>query len=195
VQSLCADDVKDSIPLFPNGSGGAIPTSALHLQIVRVKSELAKYYNEKWHSSMPLMDAYKFCKPCYAAMFDDIVYAVAMWSLPIAANRLKNGRFALELRRMAIGPDAPKNTASRMLSVMTRDIKRTMPHVVRLLSYQDTGKHKGAIYAAAGWRMAATCEYVDWGVHSKRPGKVKQSLAPKIRWESDIREVRCPIGG
>jgi hypothetical protein len=144
--------------------------------------------NEKWHSRMPRLDNYKVCAPCFVAECNNVYYAIAMWSSPIAANRIANGSQCLELRRMAIAPNAPKNTASRMLGIMARIIRKERLDIMRLLSYQDTEVHKGTIYAAAGWKAVRTSNFVSWDKHSKRPGKINQSLAPKVRWEYTLRE-------
>jgi hypothetical protein len=52
---------------------------------------------------------------------------------------------------MAIAPDAPKNTASRMLGWMARNIAKRFPEVTTLVSYRDCDAHLGTIYAASGW--------------------------------------------
>jgi hypothetical protein len=89
---------------------------------------------------------------------------------------------------MAISPDAPKNTASRMLKIMTILIKRRMENIYKLISYQDTSVHQGTIYKAAGWNAASYSKYQSWNQHSKRPGRIEQSTAPKVRWEKQIRD-------
>ena len=183
-----ADDARVACPLFQAEYGGSTPTSALQLHIGKITSKLAVKLNKKWHSRMPQLDCYNICAPCFVAECNNLYYAIAMWSLPIAANRITNGNQCLELRRMAIAPDAPKNTASRMLGIMARIIRKERPDIIRLLSYQDTEVHKGTIYAAAGWKAVRTADFVSWDNHSKRPGKINQSHAPKVRWELAIRE-------
>jgi len=49
---------------------------------------------------------------------------------------------------MAISDQSPHNTASRMISVMRKDIERNLKHITLLVSYQDTDAHKGTIYKA-----------------------------------------------
>jgi hypothetical protein len=146
----------------------------------------AAMYNSLWHRTMPYIGLPGMCVPSFAASFANVYYAVALWSLPIAANRLKDGYECLELRRFAIAPDAPKNTASFMLSRMRKAIKGDMPEIKRLISYQDTGAHQGTIYKAAGWLATCKSEYVSWEHHSKRPGSMEQSTADKVRWECAI---------
>jgi hypothetical protein len=124
---------------------------------------------------------------CFVAESSNLYYAVAIWSSPVAANRLKNGETALELRRMAIAQDAPENTASRMLRIMRQIIARELPHIETLLSYQDTEVHKGTIYKAAGWQAVACNEGTDWTT-SKRKRNTAQSLAAKVRWEYSMRK-------
>jgi hypothetical protein len=134
---------------------------------------------------MPYIGLPVMCVPSYGASFGNRFYAVAMWSLPIAANRLRDGYNILELRRFAISPDAPKNTASFMLSRMRKAIRKEMPEIKRLISYQDTVAHDGTIYKAAGWIARGRSDYVSWENHSKRPGSVEQSTADKVRWECE----------
>jgi hypothetical protein len=94
----------------------------------------------------------------------------------------------LELRRMAISNKAPKNTASRMLSWMRKDIQVKFPHLIRLISYQDTEVHYGTIYKASGWKCvnADNPIQIDWTT-TKRVRNKAQSDAPKVRWEYELR--------
>jgi hypothetical protein len=84
--------------------------------------------NRKWHSVLPKTNRGNLTRNkryvAYTAEYDGLFYAVAIWTDPVAANRLKNGDRKLELRRMAISGDAPKNTASRMIGWMRREVKR-----------------------------------------------------------------------
>jgi len=146
--------------------------------------------NKLWHSRFPQIDWSNVVRNrhyvCYVFEHDEIAYAVAIWSSPIAANRMKDGERLLELRRMAIASDAPKNTASRMLSLMRNKIKQKFPDLLRLVSYQDTEVHKGTIYKASGWSIAHSQENAtDWTT-SKRKRTKAQSTAPKNRWEINI---------
>jgi len=183
---LRADDVTDSIPLFRSGRGGAIPTSALQLQIRRCKVVRACELNDLWHSRFPKIDWSNVVRNqdyvCYLAEHDGIAFAVAIWSSAIAANRLAEGKTALELRRMAISDHAPKNSASRMIGIMRRIIAKEMPHITILISYQDTDVHSGTIYKASGWIPAAQNKGTSWTTNTRQRSK-EQSLANKIRWE------------
>lgn len=185
-----AESIRVMHPLFHEGEGGSIPTSALQLRFWEVDLETARNLNRLWHSRLPRTHKGNLCRTsflaCFAAEFDGIYFAAAIWTNPIAGNRLKDGERLVELRRLAIAQDAPKNTATRMLGWMTREIKRKRPDVLRLISYQDTEVHTGTIYKAAGWERVDTSDSLtEWNVGTRnRP--TAQSAAPKIRWEREL---------
>jgi hypothetical protein len=136
--------------------------------------------NASWHSVLPSVGA-NFGVFGYVATYLDVIYASALWSRPIAANRLTNGFQKMELRRMAVGPAAPRHTASWFLAVMSRLVLK-MPDVVGLVSYQATDVHQGTMYRAAGWKSCGMQAFQSWNTHSRRrPDDV--NVSPKVRWE------------
>lgn len=182
-----ADGVVVAHPLFQAGGGGSTPTSALDLFFFRCDRDLFQKCNQLWHSRLPKI-CVSFGRVYYAAEYRGDVFAVAMWSNPVA--RLLPQNAWLELRRFAIRDAAPKNTASRMLGWMVRDIKRSMPEIERLISYQDCDAHVGTIYRASGWKPAEG--YVSrsrgWapgagGGNRLRVGRTNQAVSPRVRWE------------
>lgn len=178
-----ADDARVACPLFQAEYGDSRPTSALQLHIGRVSTERALELNRRWHSRLPELVNHQICE-AFAAEYGNVFYATAFWSAPVA--RLLNGRGMYELRRFAISPDAPKNTASRCLRIMASIIRRTHPEVTTLISYQDTEVHVGTIYKAAGWKATAINQNGEWN----RPSRYRapaQSAAAKVRWEFQIR--------
>ena len=191
MSNLSADDVRDSIPLFRSGCGGSSPTSAHHLTINKCKVQRACELNEIWHSRFPKIHWSNVVRNrdyiCFVAEYVDIAYASAIWSSPVAANRLKEGKTALELRRMAIADDAPKNTASRMIGVMRKIIRKRLPHITLLLSYQDTEVHQGTIYKASGWYFASKNKGTSWTNNNRKRNK-EQSLSDKVRWEFRLKD-------
>jgi hypothetical protein len=183
--SNSAEGVRVAYPLFQVGGGGSTPTSALQLTLDTMDFRDAKKLNALWHSRLPefgtgCIENQPFL--CFGAEFDGRWWAVAIWSNPVA--RLLPQRRWLELRRLAIAPDAPRNTASRMLGIMARIIREQRPEVCRLISYQDTDVHTGAIYRAAGWRKAYPRQKSNtkWNMPGRRR-PASQSDAPKQRWE------------
>lgn len=173
-------------PLFETSASGKIPASAKDLIIGKISTDTAMKLNMLWHSRLPLCGN-SFCCFGYCAEYDNRYYAIALWSNPVAANRLKDGDKILELRRMAIADNAPKFTATRMISIMMKDIKKTRPDIIRLISYQDTEVHKGTIYKASNWKAVSVGEGMSWTTNTRQRNQ-EQTLAPKIRWEYEIRK-------
>lgn len=168
--------------------GGSKPTSPLQLTIKEITPQLASVLNESWHSVLPRIEWSNITRNthyvCYSAIYNHLSYAVGIWSSPVAQNRFKNGKSILELRRLAISPQAPKNTASWMIGIMVRLIRKRFPDIERLISYQDTEVHSGTIYKASGWKPIKGHSFKTW---TNRPNrKIDQSQAIKIRWEKEI---------
>ena len=171
---------------FQIEESGSIPTSPLQLEIVEISLSAAKVLNRKWHSSLPEYETgfMPIAVVCYGAKYDNKFYAGAIWNNPSSPSLPQEW---LELRRMAISPDAPRNTATRMLKIMAMLIKHNCPQYIRLISYQDTSIHYGTIYKASGWKATnKSC-----GNKKQRAGKYRELVLdkadnPKIRWEYTI---------
>ena len=183
---ICGDSIKVTPSLFQVGEGGALPTSPLQLKIVEIKSQLACELNEKWHSRLPKIHWSNVVRNthyvCYAAEYDYKYYAVGIWSSPVAQNRFADGKKMLELRRLAICQDAPQNTATRIIAIMVKLIKKKFPEIKRLISYQDIDVHKGTIYKASGWNIGGESQGISWTTKKRQRNK-EQTLAKKVRWE------------
>ena len=183
----CAESIDRSMhPLFQAGEGGSIPTSALQLLVERIAYGRALELNRQWHSILPnfgsgFIETQPF--PCFAATYDGTIYAVAIWSNPVA--RKLPQREWLELRRMAISDDAPRNTASRMLAIMRRKLHELRPWVTRLCSYQSKSVHNGTIYKADGWTAVSECKGDTWN-RPLRPRPESKQIDDRIRWERPI---------
>jgi len=178
------DEARVACPLFQEEYGGSTPTSPLQLHFSGISEGVFKDMNAAWHSRLPKVGNSHF-RACYGAEFGNKFYAVAAWSNPVA--RLLPQQTWLELRRFAIAPDAPKFTASRMLSWMRKDIRKRFPAVERLISYQDLDAHEGTIYKASGWLHAENYKprargWIGWG-NRPRKGRTNQAVAPRMRWE------------
>jgi len=52
--------------------------------------------------------------------YKQAVIGVAIWSSPVAQNRMKDGKTILELRRLALSDVCPYNTASWAISKMIK---------------------------------------------------------------------------
>ena len=186
---LSGDGVPIAQPLFQMDGDGVIPISPLQFQFQEIDVPTAIELNQLWHSRLPRVirgniDRNRH-KDCYAAEFGNRFYASAIWTTPVAANRFADGFNMLELRRLAISNIAPRNTASRVISWMVKDIKIRFPEVKVLISYQDTEVHLGTIYKAAGWSPVAKSNGGEWN-RELRPRVASQTIAEKIRWEKKI---------
>lgn len=172
------DGIRVVHPLFQEEGGGSIPTSPLQLVFGRIDARLARDLVRTWHSRLPEITNWQVCSHCYGAESDGIWYAAAMRGPPIA--REFNGRGYAELRRFAIAPDAPKNTASRMLGWMARDIRKE--GFVKAISYQDTEVHAGTIYKAVGWVVGGEKKNIGTGWNTRKRNAM-QTASNKFRWE------------
>ena len=123
------------------------PPKATHLTVEPIEPAVCVQLVAAWHSRLPHVQSGPW-RICYAAHYENTVFGVALWNNPSARTLPQDW---LELRRMAVAPDAPHCTASFMLAAMRRHIAATMPEVTRLISYQDQAVHTGTIYKAAGW--------------------------------------------
>jgi hypothetical protein len=167
------------------------PTSPKQFSFEIIRAQTACQLNEQWHSRLPIIDWSNVVRNthyiCFGAKFQGEFYASAIWSSPVAQNRFKYGRQILELRRMAVSPEAPKNTATRMLAYMRKYIATYMPDIALLISYQDTEVHLGTIYKADNWIAVSTTEGTSWTT-DKRVRNQDQTLADKVRWEYKLKD-------
>ena len=198
--AVCGESIRVMHPLFQVGQGGSIPTSPLQLRLEQIDLRLAMQLNRLWHSVLPATH-YAGLKAgnhtvAYAAVCGRLIYAVAIWTDPV--NRTLANGTTIELRRLAIAPDAPRYTASRLLGVMCRLIRNKWPELLIAVSYQACAVHSGTIYKAAGWLNAAYSKFTPWkkrktrtrdGVfqHKSSDRSPPQIESDKIRWERRLR--------
>ena len=164
------------------------PRSPKLMKIKEIGVLYAMQKNAEWHSRLPITNRSNMVrnsrKVFYGAEYQDNCFAVAMWTSPVA-RRLANQKIYLELRRLAIAPDAPKFTATWMIGKMVKDIKKRFPEIKKLISYQDMDVHSGTIYAAANWKKDNVSRGAEWSVPSRARQKV-QSVSDKARWVYEI---------
>ena len=176
--------VNDLQPMLITETNRPILKSPKEMAIKECDAITASVFNSMYHSRLPKIHPSNITRNthyiCFLAYSGVVNYAVAIWSTPVAANRFKDGNKLLELRRMAIAPEAPFNTASWMLSRMIKIIKQKFPDIIKLISYQDTEVHLGTIYKASNWYVGAQTQFVSW---NNRERNKPQSQAAKIRWE------------
>mgnify|MGYP003352667635 CR=1 FL=1 len=87
------------------------PKSPKMLNLREIGLNHAMSFNEMWHSRLPITNHSNMVrnahKVFYGAEFDGHCYGCAMWTDPVAANRMSKDFVWLELRRLAVAPDAP----------------------------------------------------------------------------------------
>lgn len=185
-----ADGVVVAHPLFQAEGGGSTPTSALQLRFVEIEMRRAAELNAKWHSMLPRTDLGNLLcgttSVAYAADSEGLYYAVAIWTQPII-RALCDGH-TIELRRLAISADAPKNTASRMLAITCRLVRQKFPQLAKAVSYLAVDVHQGTIYKAAGWTpvgkiVAARPQRFSNINKNTRATAPLQTQSAKQRWE------------
>jgi hypothetical protein len=168
-----------------------IPKTPKLLKLKQIGVRHAMRWNEMWHSRLPITVEGNLLRNTrsvfYGAEYFDHCFASAIWTDPVANNRLSKDFIWLELRRLAIAPDAPKFTATWMIAKMVKDIKKQFPEVTRLVSYQDCDVHTGTIYAAANWKNDNFSKGIDWDLTRKR--NKSQSTSPKKRWIYDLKPL------
>lgn len=181
-----------SQPIFPLFSEHTElpPCSAKQLVVREIGMRLARELNTKWHSMLPRTDLGNLLcgntSVAYGAEFDGRWFAVAIWSQPII-RAMCDGK-TIELRRLAICDDAPKNTASRMLRVMRKLVRKKFPDMQKAISYLAVDVHAGTIYKAAGWTpvgaITAARPQRFSGVNKRtRATAPLQTTSRKQRWE------------
>lgn len=173
-------------PLFP--SDAISPLSPKQFSVTECGVELACQLNGSFHSVLPKIHSSNiFRNPkyvCYSISFSGVYFGAAIWSTPVAANRLTDGFKLLELRRLAVHGSCPKNTCSFVIGKMVKDIRKRFPDVPRLISYQAVDEHLETIYAASNWTAANAGQMVEWDGSRKR--SESQTKSAKVRWEYQL---------
>lgn len=153
--------------------------------VEQCRAQIACMLNELWHSRLPIIHWSNVVRNthyvCYVFKYKQAVIGVAIWSSPVAQNRMKDGKTILQLRRLALSDVCPKNTASYVISRMIKSIRSKFPQLTKLVSYQDTDVHLGTIYKASNWTAVDQIKFQQW--NNKRKRNDEQSKANKIKWQ------------
>lgn len=188
----CPEAEVDRIinPLFAHGARQA-PAKATELELLTCPIEQARLLNKRWHSRLPETQKSPW-QHAFAMVCDHVIYAVALLHNPSARTLPDNW---VELRRMAVAPDAPHCTASRFLSQLVKWFRENDPERERMISYQDCAVHTGTIYRAAGWTVGRKQRARKRDRSKPRPSgrlyRTRQNgmdvdVSAKIRWECEI---------
>lgn len=146
------------------------PPNARVLDVRPVPYQTARAFVEKFHY---LGYAPPGAKANLGVFYGDRLVGVMMFGHPAA--RLEDQQHTLELFRMVLMDDCPRNSESRTLSLACKWIRRYMPEIRRLIAYADPAKgHKGTVYLAAGWRFVGMTRGDKWN----RPGRPRRDASP-----------------
>lgn len=149
--------------LRPAADDGSIPISSLQIvecNVPRIESIIRRVHYS--HSIFGVTVSH-----CYAVELRGRVVGGAIFGLPGAYNVSRKydcGELLLELRRFVLEDYLPRNSESRSLAVMFRDLRRK--GIKRVLSYADPAfGHSGVIYAATGFQRVgetAARKHIMW---------------------------------
>jgi hypothetical protein len=93
----------------------------------------------------------------------------------------------LELRRLVLVDEAPRNSESRVIGFCLRWIAKNLPDVKVIVSYADPSQgHRGVIYQASNFKMAGTTPN-DKGYRDPSTGKVYHSRAMRTKYNGDFK--------
>ena len=188
--SVCLSDTERYLfPLLSNPKQSVLKASNLICEPCPV--ETSRLLIANWHSRLPKTQRAPWMYS-FAAHFDEYIYAVALWNNPSARTLPHHW---IELRRMAVSPDAPHCTASWFLGAMHRWFRDNKPHHEVMISYQDEDVHLGTIYRAAGWcpthrtkaRVRDRSKLRPNGrIYRKKVHGDAVDAAAKTRWQKEI---------
>lgn len=148
------------------------------LRIARTRNaQLVKALVRSWHSSLPPPVSWRVAFLLYGG---GEVVGVSTFGRPVA--RAEDQVATLEHTRMALGPAAPKNSASWFMARTRAWIRANMPGIVRLIAYVDEARHSGVTYRADNWRIvyARRRKVQSW---SSRPGRTGTKAELRTKFE------------
>ncbi|WP_051276525.1 XF1762 family protein [Desulfovirgula thermocuniculi] len=153
------------------------PPSVKHLEVRPVPYRTARAFVERHHY---LGYAPPGARACLGVWYGDRLVGTLMFGRPSA--RLEDQEHTMELTRMVLLNECPRNSESRVLALAAEWIRRNMPEIRRLISYADPGKgHRGTVYRAAGWRFVGRTAGGRW-TRTGRPRK-DTATGPKLKFE------------
>ena len=163
------------------------PTALADFTVREVSPSMASAMVRLWHSVLPNIPPTNIQRnrhyACFAMVIGGYAFAIAVYSSPV--NRHLDDGHTLELRRLAISPKCPRNSATWFMARCERAIAGKLPCIRLLVSYQDVDTHAGTIYKAGNWKMAADVRYTPWR-KTRTDRAPSQSKAKKVRWEKTL---------
>ena len=168
--------------LFQATEGGAKPTSphsAKDLELRQVKKQLAEVCYEKWHY---LGKTGFISEINFGVYYDNKLWGSISYGSPNA--KILKGYYTpetqkgwWEIKRLAISDELPPNSASRIIAVSEKFLRK-IRFVKGIVTYADSGVgHTGTIYKASGFKyLGLTAKKSDFFNEQGKPiqrGEVK----------------------
>jgi hypothetical protein len=93
----------------------------------------------------------------------------------------------LELRRLVLLDECPRNSESRVIAKSLQWIRKNVKHVKRVVSYADPNHgHTGVIYRATNFTLHSMSAK-DYGFKDKETGKIHHSRALRTKYKGDFK--------
>jgi len=166
----CADSIKVTRSLFQVGKGGAVPTSAHDLQLQVITRNLACECYRKWHY---LGDTLFLSSHDIGVFYNGELLGCISFGEPNATDlkgywNRHTQKGWLEIKRLALSPDCPKNSESRVIAISIRLLKKMLT-LKGIVTYADSGVgHVGTIYKASGFKyLGLTAQKSDFWVNGE----------------------------
>lgn len=184
------DSVVVSRSLFQERNGSPILTSPHDLKLNFISMKEAKECFRLWHyfGEKGFMSSYNF-----GVFFNDELLGCISYGVPNAIEM--KGLYSRtdqkgwwEIKRMALSPRCPKNSASRVIAISIK-ILRKLENLKGIITYADTAQnHTGTIYKASGFDYRGlTAQKTDLFINGKIAGKKGQYRRAE---EGEIEEWR-----
>lgn len=116
--------------------------------IQSINAKLAKPFVKVWHYSGTLPG----CKEYYGLFHKDTLIGVAAYGTPAMRNQALCYKVDLELRRLCLIDDTPKNAESRFIGLTLKDLRKKGYTAVLSLADPEHG-HTGIIYKASNFEF------------------------------------------
>jgi hypothetical protein len=167
------------------GDSGSSPTPPLQLSTLRLE-QCAQSEADEWYIKYHYL--HRKCpggRVTFRLTMSGRIVGYMTYTYPGAI--MQYSQQYLELKRMYVIDEAPRNVESKALSISVRLIRKMFPHITALISYADPARgHQGTIYKAAGWCRAGLSDCSgQWRNHPTR--KTLEAPTPKIKYVKTIR--------
>ena len=200
----CATGVDGDTPADHAGEGGSSPTVALFRKadywVRTVKHALALRLVEEHHYARGGSNTATFAHGLFLRRLPFNCLGVAWWIPPTPSCGQKwwpeNRQAVLNLTRLVLVPDLPKNAATFLLMQSVRLIRKAAQRWRCLITQADTWQgHTGHIYKVAGWEDCGLGEPEDVWTNPATGKMVARKAGPKTRTRAQMRELGFEFQG